>query len=149
MKLNFAKWFAEESKPDFTGMIAQALVPALLDPLSNQLANKMKPAVEKIVADSSAKTAKDLANQQRMQQQQQQNKPAFPAKDKMDDTQPGKAFKPAVEQKPNTTQYGQVNTPNPGDKKTADMISKQVTQNVMKAMEGKPLGQGTTPTGTP
>ncbi len=148
MKLNFATWFHEESKPDFTGMIAQALVPALLDPLSNQLANKMKPAVEKAVADSSAKTAKDLANQQRMQQQQLQ-KPAFPAKDKMDTTQPGKAFKPAPEQKAPTTQYGQVNTPNPGDKKTADLISKQVTQNVMKAMEGKPVGQGTLPKGTP
>jgi len=148
MKLNFAKWFVEESKPDFTGMIAQALVPALLDPLSNQLVNKMKPAVEKAVADTSAKTAKDLSMQIK-NQQQQQIKPAFPAKDKTDNTQPGKAFQPAVEQKPNTTQYGQVNTPNPGDKKTADMISKQVTQNVMKAMEGKPFGQGTLPKGTP
>jgi len=150
MQISFLKWLKldEEGGNALQGF-ANAMAPFIADNIAKQMGPQTKAVVDQAVKDSAAKTANDMKNQigkqiqQGIQQGISQLKTSMGNKtDPKQAVEPGKAYQPANEQKPPTTQYGKVNTPNPGDKKTADQMAAKTQQDMTRQYQGKTFGTG-------
>jgi hypothetical protein len=153
MKISFSQWLKldEEGGNAMQGF-ANALAPFIADNVSKAMGPKVQAMVQQATNDSATKTVKDMSQkintelQRQIQPLANQIKTAATQQGaKKDTVQPGKAYSPANEQKPATTQTSQVNTPNPGDKNSAEKLTKKITQDVINQFAKKPFGQGVAP----
>lgn len=150
MQISFSKWLKlDEEGGNGMQAIANAFAPFIADGVAKQMGPKVQALVQQAVEDSAAKTAKDQANTIKTTVDQAMKAGINTLKtnvgnktDPKQAVEPGKAYQPANEQKPPATQYGKVNTPNPGDKKTADQIAAKTQQDITRQYQGKPFGTG-------
>jgi hypothetical protein len=150
MQISFSKWLKldEEGGNALRGF-ADAMAPFIADNIVRQMGPQTKAVVDQAVKDSAAKTASDMKNQIGTQIQQGIQKGLNQLKTSMGNktdpkqaVEPGKAFKPAIEQKPPATQYGRVNTPYSGDSETEKKMAAQAQKDMTRQYQGQPFGTG-------